>query len=229
MINHSKKNQSMVSGPAPRPRAIIPPAAALIVTQFAAPFMVAFLPLAATLFAALFSALLAAPPAYAAGEAPPGPMDLVWQGVNLTVLLAIIIYFTRKPIAAFFRGAASREKEGYDSALRESEEMAAELEAQKQKIAGLESELERMVQAARADAAEEGRLMAENAEAQAERIRAQARNQLEQEMSKATSALRAQLADEAVKLAGELIRSRLDDDRQQQLIAGYIEQLGAQR
>lgn len=229
MINYSKTNQTLYAGRAPRPRAIIPPAAALIKAQFVAPFMVVFLPLAATLFAALFVTLLAAPPAHAAAEAPPGPMDLVWQGVNLAVLLAIIIYFTRKPIAAFFRGAASREKEGYDSALRESEEMAAELEAQKQKIAGLESELERMVQAAKADAEEEGRLMAQNAEAQAERIRAQARNQLEQEMSKATSALRAQLADEAVKLAEELIRSRLDDDRQQQLIAGYIEQLGAQR
>ena len=180
-------------------------------------------------FATLLVALLAALPAYAAGEAPPGPMDLVWKGINLVVLLAIIVYFARKPVAGFFRNTASREKELYDSAKRESEEMAAELDAQKQKIAGLERELERMVEAAKADAVEERRLMTEHAEAQAERIRTQARNQVEQELGKATNELRAQLADEAVKLAEELIRSRLDDERQQELISGYIQQLEGQR
>ena len=35
--------------------------------------------------------LLTALPAAAAGDKPPGPMDLVWQGVNLAVLLAILV------------------------------------------------------------------------------------------------------------------------------------------
>lgn len=171
-------------------------------------------------------ALLAALPVQAK---PTGAMDLVWEGVNLFTLLAIIVYFTRKPIAAFFRGAAGRQQDSYQAVRRESEEIAAELEAQKQKIGELEHELESMMEGAKADAEEEGRQMTAATEAQAERIRTQARNQVRQEMSKATGELRAQLADEAVKLAEELIRSRMDDDRRQQLISNYIQQLGAQR
>lgn len=173
--------------------------------------------------------IVSAGSAHAAVGAPPGPMDLVWQGVNLAILLAVIVYFSRKPIAAFFRGAAGRQKEDYGAAQREAGEITAELEAQKRKITDLQRELERMVEAAKADAEEERRQLTATAEAQAERMRTQARNQVEQELGKATSELRAQLADEAVKLAGELIRSRMDDERQKQLISSYIQQLEAQR
>ena len=184
------------------------------------------LPKALCLLAAMLAFAL---PALGAGESPPGPMDLVWQGVNLAVLLAVIVYFARKPVASFFRGAASRQKDSYQAARKEADDIAAELDAQKTRIAGLESELQRMVEDAKADAGEEREQLSRAAEAQGERIRTQARLQVEQEFNKATVALRAQLADDAVRLAEELIRSRLDDDRRQQLVSEYIQQLGARQ
>lgn len=184
------------------------------------------LPKALCLLAAMLAFAL---PALGKGEAPPDAMDLVWKGVNLAVLLSIIVYFARKPVASFFRGAAAGQKESYDAVRKEADHSAAELEAQKTRIAGLESELERMVEAAKADAAEEREQLSRAAEAQAERIRTQARIQVEQEFNKATMALKAQLADDAVRLAEELIRSRLDDDRRQQLVSDYIQQLGARQ
>lgn len=177
----------------------------------------------------LGAALLTALPAVAAVEEPPGAMDLVWQGVNLAVLLAILTYFLRKPVAAFLRGAAGRQKEAYEGARQDAKDIAAEMETQKKKIEDLEQELQRMVEAAKTDAEEERRQMTEAAEAQAERIRAQAGTQVEQQLAKAIVELRAQLADETVKLAEGLIRSRMDDDRRQRLVSDYIQQIGAQR
>ncbi len=173
--------------------------------------------------AAIALAVLSAAPVLAAAmESPPEAIDLVYQGINLAVLLGVIIYFARKPVARFLRGSAQAAKEGYDGTRQAAEKAAAELEEQKQRIAGLEAELGRMVQATREDAETERRQLLREAEAQAERIMAQARQQVEQEMNKARSELRAQLADEAVKLAEETIKSRVDDQRRKELVSDYI-------
>ncbi len=183
--------------------------------------------------------VVTAPPAWAvlfagvafaaAGEEPPGAMDVVYQGINLAVLLGIIYYFARKPIARFFSSTAREARETYQATRRAAEEAAAALETQKTKIAGLETELKRMVEAARADAETERKQLSEEAEAQAERIRGQARLQIEQEMNKARAALREQLADEAVRLAEEIIRGRMDAGRREGLVTAYIDQLGDSR
>ncbi len=169
-------------------------------------------------------------PVLAAEEAHgPTAMDLVYNGINLAVLLGVIFYFTRKPVARFFRTSAQDRKSGYDAAVQEAKETTAALEAQKTRISGLEAELNRMLENASADAAEEREQLSREAEAHGERIIAQARTQVEQEMNKARLALREQLADETVRLARELLSSRLDDERRAQLVTDYIEQLEAGR
>jgi F-type H+-transporting ATPase subunit b len=167
-------------------------------------------------------------PAFAAGgEGPATATDLILKGVNLAVLLGIIVYFARKPIARFFSGTAGQAKQTYDGTRQAAEETQAELEAQKRRIGDLENELGRMVQAAREDAESERRHLLAEAEAQAERIKAQARQQVEQEMNKARSLLRAQLGDETVRLAEEMIKSRIDDKRQKELLSDYLDEIGA--
>ncbi len=168
------------------------------------------------------AALLAAAPALASGDSPPAAIDLVFQALNLAALLGLILYFARKPVARFFRGSARAVKDGYDGTRQAAGQATAELEEQKQRIAGMEAELERMVRAAREDAESERRQLLQEAEAQAERIKAQVRQQVEQEMNKARGELRAQLADEAVKLAEETIKSRVDDQRRKELVSDYI-------
>ena len=83
-----------------------------------------------------------------------------------------------------------------------------------------------MVAGARADAAQELQQFAAEAQAQGERIKAQTRLQVEQEMRKARVALRTQLADETVGLAEVLIRRQMDETKQRDLVGDYIEQLG---
>lgn len=183
--------------------------------------------LAARTLGAAVVLLWALPALAAEAEHAATAMDLVLQGINLAVLLAIIVYFGRKPIARFFRGTAAEVKRGYDDTRQSAEETLAELEAQKKRLEGLEAELGRMVQGAREDAAVEHEALLAEAANQAERIKAQSRQQVEQEMNKARSELRAQLADETVKLAEDTLKSRMDEKRQKELLADYVDQIGA--
>ena len=170
--------------------------------------------------------LLNAPQALAAEEAHvPTAIDLVYGAINLSVLLGVIFYFARKPVARFFRNSAGEQRGGYDDAVNVAQQTKAEVEAQKKKIAELEGELHRMLEDARGDAAEEREQLERDAAATGERIKTQAGIQVAQEMNKARLALREQLADETVRLAGQLLSSRLDDDRRNGLVAEYISQL----
>ena len=179
---------------------------------------------------ALGLGLLVALPALAAEEAAAEHgfpwFDIAVKILNFTILVGIILYYARKPVANFFIGAARQIKTTLDGAREAAALATAERKTQEEKIENLQAELERMVVGARADAAKELEQFAAEAQAQGERIKAQTRLQVEQEMRKARVALRTQLADETVRLAEELIRRQMDETKQRDLVGDYIEQLG---
>ncbi len=84
-----------------------------------------------------------------------------------------------------------------------------------------------MAASAREEAAEEGRRMIVGARAHAERIKAQIRLQLEQEMNKARKELQSELAGETVKMAEGLLTGRLDEKGRAALVDKTIAQLGS--
>lgn len=160
------------------------------------------------------------------GEGGGSPwLDLLYQAVNLLVLVGLIYYFARKPVARFFTSSSAGAREEFQQAHGEAERMAGELEKQREKVKNLEAELAGMKEAAQAGAKNEHKLLMAEAEAGAERIVEQGRAQVEQEMQKARAELREHLADETVRLAEELIRSRMDSGRQRELVADFLRQL----
>ncbi|MCH7477071.1 MAG: hypothetical protein IIA14_03095 [SAR324 cluster bacterium] len=174
--------------------------------------------------------LLVALPALAAEEAAADHgfpwFDIAIKFLNFAILMGIILYYARKPVAGFFIGAAREIKRTLDGAREAAAQAAAERKAQQEKIENLQAELERMVAGARADAGKELEQLSAEAQAQGERIKAQTHLQVEQEMRKARVELRTQLADETVRLAEELIRRQMDETKQRDLVGDYIEQMG---
>jgi len=177
--------------------------------------------------AALALALLAPAPLLAAGEAGHGTpwLDLLYKAVNFAILVGLLVYFLRKPVAGFLVRTARDAYEGLAGARRTAAETAAEVEAQKGRLAAMEQELQRMVADARTDAGEELQRLTTAANEQAAHIRAQTAVQVEQEVRKARLALQAQVAEETVRLAEETIRQRLDGTRQAELVDRYIDNL----
>lgn len=180
---------------------------------------------------ALLTVPLLAVPAWAAEEAGHGSpwLDLLFKTINFAILMGLLIYFLRKPIAGYLAKSAGEMKQGLDDARKSAAETAAEVLQQKRNIEGMQAELERMVAAAKGDAAVELRRMTEEAEAQAAKSKAQTALQIEQEVRKARQALQAEIGDQTTRIAERLIRERMTPEQQKRLVAGYARQLGGPR
>jgi F-type H+-transporting ATPase subunit b len=138
--------------------------------------------------ALLIVALAAAGPALAAGGAEHDIMrDLVHPAVNLLLLLAVIIYFARKPIQAYF---GDRRTQIQDE-LRRAAELKSEAESRytdwQRRITDLDTELETIRATARERADTERERIVADAEAAAERIRRDAHAAVEQARARAAA------------------------------------------
>jgi F-type H+-transporting ATPase subunit b len=168
---------------------------------------------AATTLAAVLLALAFALPAWASGDTEHGSAgsQVLWQAVNLALILGIIVYAARKPAASFFK----QRRETVSSDLDEAAELLRMAEARyaswNRKLLDLEAELEEIKVAARRRADQERERLLAEADAAAERIKADAVTAVEQELRRA----QAELHDEASALAAELAATILRDQVQQ--------------
>jgi F0F1-type ATP synthase membrane subunit b/b' len=154
-------------------------------------------------------------------------LDLLWKAVNLAVLVAIVYWAARKPIATGLANLAKTTRASFVASRTSAEEVEAAMAGQKRKITGLAQDLARMVAEARADVEREKQRAQTEAQAQAAKLLAATEQQIEQEVAKARTALRAELAAQTVKLAEELIRKQVSPEEQQRLVNEYLQQLGS--
>jgi F-type H+-transporting ATPase subunit b len=172
-------------------------------------------------FALLFAA---ARPAFAAEGGEHGG-SLFWQVANVLLLLAVLVYFARKPVLAFLAGRRDTIAKSLESSaelLSESERRLAEWS---RKAASLEEEAESIRQAVRRAAeAERDRIIAD-AEVTAERIRQSARAVAERERRMAQEHLRREAADLAVELAAKMLREQVNEGDRTRLLDEFIERV----
>jgi F-type H+-transporting ATPase subunit b len=170
-------------------------------------------------------ALAAASPAQAA--TPEGDVfaKLIYPAINLALLLGVLIYFSRKPIQAFFRDRRAQIRSDLETAAQlrtEAEERCAELQ---RRLVNLDSEIESIRQLARERAESERTRILTDAEATAERIRADAQAAIEQELRRAREQLREDASDLAIELAGERVRDQITDSDRSRLLDEFIDRI----
>jgi len=174
---------------------------------------------------ALALAILLAPVAASAsggGDAGNEAWTLFWQGVNLIILFAVLVYYTRKPIQEFFSSRRDEVKGGLDSAasvLSDAETRLAEWQARADR---LDAEVEEIKEAARQRANTESEHILADAEASAERLRNDAKTAIDQEVARARSELRAEAGELATKLAADLLQSHVTDEDQTKLVDEFV-------
>jgi F-type H+-transporting ATPase subunit b len=166
-----------------------------------------------------------AAPAQAAGGEGVAPMELVWQAINLALLVAAIVYLARKPVRRFFderREQIRGDVEGASSLLERAEERYASWE---QRLAALDRELEEIRATARQRAEEERDHILADAHTAAERIRRDARASIEQELRRAQAELRDEAADLSIELATKLLQDKVGEADRDRLIDEFISQV----
>jgi F-type H+-transporting ATPase subunit b len=155
--------------------------------------------------------------------AAPGIGDLLWPALNFLIFVALLVRFLSGPIKEFFRERTERLREGLAAGRRaraEAEALRAEIERASAELPALR---ERMVADLRAAAERERQAMLESGRTMAERIRRDSRTLADQELVAARQALRAELADDAVRQAAELLRRALGSEDQDRFVREFVQ------
>lgn len=176
--------------------------------------------------------VLAAGTAFASSEGGTSPWNtwmLMWRVVNTVALVALLVYFLKKPLVSFFAERRIQiEKDLADA--REQRERAERIIAEyKEKIAGMERELEKMRADLEKAAEAESRKVTGNAERMASAMVEAARMAAEQEVRKAKVILKNEAVDMAVKLAETLIREKITDSDRKKIMEDYLDKVGGMK
>ena len=176
------------------------------------------------LLQALALAALVAPPARAAQEGG----GLLFPWINFVLLLAVLIYFARKPIQSFFGNRRTAIRKDLDDAAalkRRAEERYAQWQ---RKLVDLDRELEAIRTESRERAEAERASLLADARAAADRIRSDAANAVEHEVRRAQANLRAEASKLAVELAAGILREQVTAQDRDRLIEEFIERIERQ-
>jgi F0F1-type ATP synthase, subunit b len=153
--------------------------------------------------------------------------DLFWRTVNFLALVIILVKFGAKPIISGLSGRQQRIREELDDLTTrrdQAEESYREFEA---KLAGVEQEMERIVERAVAQAQLEKERILADAEKAAADIRRQAEAAVQAELEDAKRHLREEIAEQAAAMAEELIVKNLTPADQVAITEQYLERIGA--
>lgn len=177
-------------------------------------------------FASLLLVLLVSGAAQAAGGEHAANdhalKDVLFQALNLALLLGVLVYFGRKPISEFF---ADR-REGIASELSEASKLLGEAEQRnaelQRRLVDLGSEVDGIREVAAQRAEEEAERILADARASAERIRRDAQAAVAQELRRAQTELRDEAADLAMEIAARKLNEQVEDSDRERLVDEFI-------
>jgi F-type H+-transporting ATPase subunit b len=148
--------------------------------------------------------------------------DVLFQTLNLALLLAVLIYFGRKPIIEFFadrrEGIATELSEAADL-LSQAEQRNSELQ---RRLVDLGVEVDGIREDAGRRAEEEAERILADARASAERIRRDAQAAVAQELRRAKADLRDEAADLAMEIAARKLSEQVEDADRERLVDEFI-------
>ncbi len=148
--------------------------------------------------------------------------DFLYLAFNFALIIGVVVYFARKPVQEFFRTRRATIVGEIDAAaalLSEAERRNSEWQ---RKLADLDAELDGIRASERERASHEReRILAEAHEA-AERIQRDAAAAVDQELRRARTELRLEVANLATELAGQLVERELADSDRDRLLDEFI-------
>lgn len=166
--------------------------------------------------------LLLSSPAHAAGG---GWSLIIFQAINLAILLFLLVKYAGKPLNRAIKAKAERVEKDIAEARRLHEEASAMLAEYEEKLAGLDGKAEELLEQYRQDGEQEKARLIAAAEAEAARIKSEAERSAKNEIDRARARLEAEVVDLAVEAAEQAIKDRLTPVDHRRLTADYLGQL----
>ncbi|MDD2465322.1 MAG: ATP synthase F0 subunit B [Desulfobulbus sp.] len=153
--------------------------------------------------------------------------DLFWRAANFLALVVILVKFGAKPIISGLSGRQQQIREELETLTTRRDEAEQSYKEFSAKLAGMEREMDVIVEKAIAQAQiEKERILAE-AEKAADDIKRQAEASVVAELEDAKRILREEVAEQAAAMAEELIVKNLTSADQVAITEQYLERVGA--
>ncbi|MGB9760950.1 MAG: F0F1 ATP synthase subunit B [Caldimicrobium sp.] len=159
------------------------------------------------------------------GVTPSQIRNLIWWTVNFIALIIILYKLLKKPVVNFFKNRKENILKEYEELLAKKKEAEAKYLELQEKIKNLKAEAEAIYQNYVEQGIKEKERILEEAQLQAKRIKEQAQLYIAQEMEKAKERLKFELAEEAVKLAEEILRKNITPEDQKRVFKEVLEQI----
>ena len=173
--------------------------------------------------------MLYAPTAYAGGGGAKSGWDawstVVFQAINLAILLWLIVKFAGPPILSALDSRSKRISRDIDEAARLHSEAKALLADYENRVAAFETEAQEILADSRTLGEAEKKRIIADAEAEAERIKAEASRVAASDRQRAIERLEAEIVDEAIAKAESLIKAQLTSADHHALVTDYFGQL----
>jgi F-type H+-transporting ATPase subunit b len=153
--------------------------------------------------------------------------DLFWLTLNFFGLVIILVKFLAKPISSALTGRIVQIKEELESLKEKRDEAERSYKEFESRLAGMEKEMDSIVEKAIALAETEKQRILEEAERAADDIKRQAEAAVQAELVDAKRRLRDEVAEQAAAMAEELIVKNLTPKDQVAITEQYLERVGA--
>jgi F-type H+-transporting ATPase subunit b len=145
---------------------------------------------------------------------------------NVALVIGVLIWVTRKPLANFFSGRSQTIREQLAEAQKARQDAEAKLAEIESRMSRLDDELRGIGNSAEKEAQEEYQRLVAAAEQDAEKTIERARQEIEGITRAAQQELKLHVAELSVKLAEENIRSGITDADHERLLARFVTKLG---
>ena len=163
------------------------------------------------------------------GQPHGSPLSVVWKWGNFVLLFGGLAYYLRRPLREFLQARTRGIQEGLSNGKRAQEEAEGKMSAIEARLARLDEEIDGLRQEATRESEEERRRIIDSSHAEAEKVVAMARREIEGLQRSARMELKAHVARLAVELAGERLRRDLGPDQNQRIISRFVESLKENR
>ena len=156
----------------------------------------------------------------------PGWKPTIAKFFNFAVLVGVLVYFLRTPLAGHLMSRGTEVRADLDAAGRLKESASAQIAEIEARLKALPAELEALRALGAAEIKAEEQRIREVAAAERERLLAQAAHAIDQHLQLARRKLVEHAADLAVSTADQRLRQQITDDDRSRLFDRYVAEVG---
>ena len=191
-----------------------------VIVRRSAAFLLSTLPL-------LFSATVFAAESPEKTEAGWGVWETIGRFFNLFLLFGLVIYFARKPMVAFFEKRRQEIGQKLAEAARRLQEAESKIREIEQRMQHIEEQLAEIRTRSEQEIRDENRRVEESARQESEKILAVARREIEGMVKSAQKELRRFAGKLSVDMAGDMIRTNINQSDEEQMLKKFVSEIEA--